>query len=102
MLRWFPDRSFVFVGDAGYGTHEVARFAYRRRDRLTPVSKPHPGANLFEPLAPYAGKGRPRLKGARLPKPRQAAAQTRRLRRRTVPWYGGGRRPVRLASDAGC
>jgi hypothetical protein len=26
LLRWFPDRRFVFVGDAGYGTHEVARF----------------------------------------------------------------------------
>jgi hypothetical protein len=24
MLRWFPDRRFVFVGDSAYGTHEVA------------------------------------------------------------------------------
>src|SRR5665213_1510666 len=102
MLRWFPDRSFVFVGDAGYGTHEVARFAYRRRDRLTLVSKLHPDANLFQPPPPYAGKGRPRVKGARLPKPRQAVAQTSRLRQQTVPWYGGGQRPVRLASGAGC
>lgn len=101
MLRWFPDRSFVFVGDAGYGTHEVARFAYRRRDRLTLVSKLHPDANLFQPPPPYAGKGRPRVKGARLPKPRQAVAQTSRLRQQTVPWYGGGQRPVRLASGAG-
>ena len=98
MLRWFPDRSFVFVGDSGYGTHEVARLAHRRRDRLTLVSKLHPDANLFEPPPPYAGKGRPRVKGARLPKPRQAVARARRPRRRTVPWYGGGRRPVRITS----
>jgi hypothetical protein len=102
MLRWFPDRSFVFVGDAGYGTHEVARFAYRRRDRLALIRKLHADANLFEPPTPYAGKGRPRIKGARLPKPRQAVAQTRRLRRRTVSGYGGGRRRVRLTSAAGC
>ncbi|HWG42126.1 MAG TPA: transposase [Gemmataceae bacterium] len=25
MLLWFPQRTFVFVGDAGYGSHEVAR-----------------------------------------------------------------------------
>ena len=34
MLRWFPDRRFVFVGDSAYGTHEVARFCHRHRDRL--------------------------------------------------------------------
>lgn len=101
MLRWFPDRSFVFVGDAGYGTHEVARFAHRRRDRLTLVSKLHPDANLFEPPPPYTGTGRPRLKGNRLPKPRQAVAAAPRLWRRTVAWYGGGKRPVRLTSDIG-
>ena len=32
--RWFPDRSFVFVGDGGYGTHELARFA-AAQPRLT-------------------------------------------------------------------
>ncbi len=57
MLRWFPDRPFVFVGDAGYGTHKVARFAHRHRARLTLVSKLHPDANLFEPPpAPLAGE----------------------------------------------
>lgn len=101
MLRWFPDRSFVFVGDAGYGTHEVARFASGHRHRLTLVSKLHPDANLFEPPPPYTGKGRPRVKGPRLPKPRQAIAQARRLRRRTVAWYGGGQRRVRVASGTG-
>lgn len=101
MLRWFPDRSFVFVGDAGYGTHEVARFVWRHRGRLTLFSKLHPDANLFEPPPPYTGKGRPRVKGARRPKPRQAVAQARRLRRRTVAWYGGGQRRVRIASDTG-
>jgi hypothetical protein len=101
MLRWFPNRSFVFVGDTGYGTHELARFISRRRDRLTLVSKLHPDANLFAPPPPYTGKGRPRVKGGRLPKPRQAVAQARRWRRQTVAWYGGGQRRVRIASGTG-
>ena len=74
LLRWLPERTFVFVGDAGSGTHEVARFCHRHRHRLTLVSKLHPDANLYEPPPPYAGKGRPRVKGPALPKPRVAAA----------------------------
>jgi hypothetical protein len=101
MRLWFPDRRLIFVGDSGYGTHEVARFCDRHRLGLTLVSKLHPDANLFEPPPPYAGNGRPRVKGAALPKPRQVAAQARRLRRRTVAWYGGGTRRVGLLSRTG-
>ena len=54
-----PGRRFVFVGDAGYGTHAVARFCQRHRARLTLVSKLHPEANLHEAPPPYTGKGRP-------------------------------------------
>ncbi|WP_246522948.1 transposase [Gemmata palustris] len=68
LLIRFPDRAFVFTGDSGYGTHEVARFCYRHRARLTLVSKLHPDANLFDPPPPYTGKGRPRVKGKRRPK----------------------------------
>ena len=101
MLLWFPDQRFLFVGDAGYGTHEVARFCRRHRERLTLVSKLHPDANLFEPPPPYAGKGRPRVKGAALPKPRQAAAAAA-LERLGVNWYGGGSRQVDAAGGTGC
>ncbi|MGZ6870320.1 MAG: IS701 family transposase, partial [Frankiaceae bacterium] len=101
MRFWFPDRRLIVVGDAGSGTHEVARFAHRHRLGLTLVSKLHPAANLFEPPPPYSGQGRPRVKGAALPKPRQAAAEARRLRRRTVGWYGGGTRRVGLLSRTG-
>jgi hypothetical protein len=101
VLLRFPGRSFLFVGDAGYGTHEVARFAYRHRVRLALVSKLHPDANLFEPPPRYTGKGRPRVKGDRLPKPRQAVEQRRRFRRLTVGWYGGGARRVGTAGGTG-
>jgi hypothetical protein len=99
LLRWFPEPRFVLVGDSGYGTHEVARFCCARRERLTLVSKLHPEANLFEP-PPYTGKGRPRARGAALPKPSQAVAGAR-LRRAVVRCYGGGTRRVALASGTG-
>ncbi len=86
MLIRFPDRSFAFVGDAGYGTHEVARFCHRHRDRLALVSKLHPEANLFEPPPPYRGNGRPPVKGPRRPKPGEAVAAARRLKRQTVAY----------------
>jgi hypothetical protein len=101
MLRWFPNRRFVFVGDSAYGTHEVARFCYRHRNRLALVSKLHPEANLFEPPPTYNGKGRPRVKGKRLPKPREAIAAARRYKRLTVGWYGGGTRRVETVTGTG-
>jgi hypothetical protein len=101
LLLRCPGRRFVFVGDSTYGTHAVARFCHRHRGRLTLVSKLHPDANLFGPPPPYAGKGRPRAKGARLPKPRQAIAAGPRLDGLTVGWYGGGTRRVEVAGGTG-
>ena len=100
MLLWFPQRTFQFVGDSGYGTHAVARFCQRHRARLALVSKLHPQANLYEPPPPYRGQGRPRVKGPALPKPAQSAAAGRR-QRLTVAWYGGGRRRVEVVSGQG-
>lgn len=101
MLGKFPQRTFLFLGDSTYGTHEVARFVGRHRDRLTLVSKLHPQANLFEPPPPYRGKGRPRVKGQPLPKPRQVV-QTAPRQQLTVGWYGGGSRRVEVVTGTGC
>jgi hypothetical protein len=103
MLRWFPDRSFRFAGDAGFGSHDMAEFAARAGGRLHLVSKFHPSANLYRPPPPVAGKrpnGRPRKKGAKLPSPQEVAARSPRSRR-NVAWYGGGRRDVEVVSGTG-
>jgi hypothetical protein len=92
MRMWFADRRLIFVGDAGYGTHEVARFAHRHRPGPTPVSKLHPDANLFEP-PPYAGKGRPRVKG----RPCPSRGRPPRVR----VGCGGGRSPGTAGAPAG-
>ncbi len=96
LLGRFPERTFVFAGDSGCGTHEAARFCRR----LALVSKLHPDADLFEPPPPYAGRGRPRVKGGRAPKPRQAAAAAA-LAPPGVTWYGGGDRRVEAATGTG-
>jgi hypothetical protein len=101
LLIRFPGRTFVFAGDSGYGTHEVARFCYRHRSRLTLVSKLHPDANLFDPPPPYTGAGRPRLKGQRRPKPRQAVGAATTFTRLEVGWYGGGKRRVEALEGTG-
>jgi hypothetical protein len=101
LLVRFPGRTFVFAGDSGYGTHEVARFCYRHSHRLTLVSKLHPEANLFDPPPPYTGKGRPRVKGGRRPKPRQAVAAATAFTRLEVGWYGGGKRTVQTLGGIG-
>jgi DDE superfamily endonuclease len=103
LLRWFPDRSFRFAGDAGYGSHDMADFAARSQGRLHLVSKFHPKANLYQPPPRVVGKkpnGRPRKKGAKLPSPQAVVMQSPR-RRYNVAWYGGGRRDVEVVSGCG-
>jgi hypothetical protein len=103
VLRWFPDHTFHFAGDGGYGSHELADFAQRTQGRLHLVSKFHPRANLYEPPPPVAGKksnGRPRKKGAKLPSPQEVVAHSARTRL-NVAWYGGGRRDVEVVSGGG-
>src|SRR4051794_41812691 len=70
----------------------MARFVDRHRKRPCLVSTWHPEANLFTPPPRYKGKGRPAVKGKRLPKPREAVSATPRFRRQSVGWYGGGTR----------
>jgi DDE superfamily endonuclease len=100
LLRWFPGRHFVLAADGNYGSHALARFAQSQQGRLSLVSKLHPGANLHEPPPPYSGKGRPRVRGAKLPSPAQVVAQAGRARL-TVAWYGGGTRRVEVVTGVG-
>ena len=106
MLRWFPRRSFVLVGDGGYATRGLACFAHRHRHRLTLVTRFYDDACLRASPKPKAklgrGMGRPPKYGAKLPGPGETVARAAgRLAHATVGWYGGGRRDVRLLSGAG-
>ena len=101
LLRWFPERHFVFAGDGGYATHELARTAAQRPQRLTLVGRFYANANLYEPPPVVRGKrpgGRPRKKGAKLPGPAAVVAQTQERDQLNVAWYGGGRRAVAVVT----
>jgi DDE superfamily endonuclease/Archaeal putative transposase ISC1217 len=100
LLRWFPDRQFLFAGDQNYGSHAMAGLAPRTQGRLQVVSKFYPNANLYEPPAAYAGNGRPRVKGRKLPTPQEVVATAGRTRL-NVAWYGGGRRDVEVVTGTG-
>ena len=103
LLRWFPRRQFVCAADGNYATHDLARLAARHPTRLTYLSPFYPDAALYEPPPAAAGKrcrGRPRVRGRKLPAPADVVARARR-RRLNVAWYGGGRRDVEVVTGAG-
>jgi DDE superfamily endonuclease len=100
LARWFPDRHFLLAGDGGYGSHAMARFAHRHRRHVTLISRFVPNAGLYEPPPPYGGKGRPRVKGAKLPTPAAVVTATSPTPLE-VSWYGGGRRAVEVVSGMG-
>jgi DDE superfamily endonuclease/putative transposase ISC1217 len=100
LLRWFPGRQFLFAGDQHYGSHEMAMLSPQAQGRLHVVSKFYPHANLYEPPPAYAGSGRPRVKGRKLPTPQEVVA-TAEPTRLNVAWYGGGRRDVEVVTGSG-
>jgi hypothetical protein len=100
LIHWFPTRKFILLGDGGYASHDLARFAHRHRRHLTLVSRFHADANLYALPPQRKGKkgGRPRKKGRKLLAPQQVVAGSRRTRA-TVSWYGGGQRRIEYVSQ---
>jgi hypothetical protein len=103
LMRWFPDRHFIFVGDTGYGTSETARFCQQHRQHLTVVSKFYGDAALYEPPPPRTRRtiGRPRVKGRKLASPQEVVANTATRSRLMVAWYGGTTRAIEVVTDTG-
>jgi hypothetical protein len=101
LLHWFPQREFELTGDGQFNTHDLASFAARHSRRLSLVARFFPEANLYEPPPSRRGRrGRPRIRGRKLPSPKSVAARSRR-RRLTVSWYGGGIREVEVVTGTG-
>jgi len=102
LIRWFPGRRFVFLGDGGYASHKLAAFCHKHARQATLVSRFHKDANLYgpPPLRRRGTKGRPRVKGKKLASPERVVARSR-LRQATVEWTSGTRRCVGLVSGTG-
>jgi DDE superfamily endonuclease len=103
LLHWFPQRRFRCTADGNFGTHELAAFASRHRQRMALVSKFYADANLYAPPpAPRSARksaGRPRVKGAKQPKPEEVVATKKRQQKLNVGWYGGGRRDISVVTE---
>jgi DDE superfamily endonuclease len=103
VVRWFPERQCIFVGDTGYGTSETARCCHQHRHHLTLVSKFYGDAALYEPPPPRTRGtiGRPRVKGQKLASPQEVVAQTGKRTRLMVAWYGGSIRDIEVVTGTG-
>ena len=98
LMHWFPQRTFIFLGDGGYASHELAAFCHRHRRHATLVSRFWPDANLYTPPPKRTPRtGRPPKKGRKLPSPQQVVSHSPRTKG-TVRWYGGGSRRVEWVS----
>jgi hypothetical protein len=102
--RWLPDRPLVLVADSGYAVlvllHRCTQFARP----VTMITRLRLDAALYEPVAVRRAnqKGRPRLKGKRLPTLQHLlddpATQWATM---TVPrWYSHGARDVQIVSGS--
>jgi hypothetical protein len=102
-IRWFPERQFIFVGDTGYGTSETARFCRKHHRHLTLSSKFYGDAALYEPPPPRmrTTRGRPRVKGPKLPSPQEVVAQTPQRTQLAARWYGGTTRTIEVVTGTG-
>jgi DDE superfamily endonuclease len=103
LLRWFPHRHFIFIGDTGYGTSETARFCHQHRRHLTVVRKFYGDAALYEPPPPRTSRtiGRPRVKGLKLASPQAVVANTAKRSSLTGAWYGGASRDIEVVTGPG-
>lgn len=100
LMRWFPHHRFIFLGDGGFASFDLAKHVHRRGGTL--VARYYDDAAIYAPAPKKkpGRKGRRPIKGKALPRPKQAAAGKRGTRT-TIAWYGGGRRQVELVHGDG-
>ena len=97
--RWLPGRRVIAVADSSFSAIELLRDVSRH---LCMVSRLRLDAALYEPAPPRppGTRGRPRVKGARLPSLRERLADpaTAWHRIRVNGWYGQSARELDVVS----
>ena len=116
LLHWFPDRRWVAIGDGGFASHDLARFAHRHRRRLTLIARGRGDLNLYALPRPHKPcrqtlwkrrkyNLRPRCRrGRKLPSPAktvQCARAAGRLPTQTLQWYGQSQKTLEIFSGCG-
>lgn len=99
----FPDVSFRVVADHLYNGRNVLKPVHEQTRNVTIIARGRKDAALYElPPARRPGqRGRPRVRGARLPNPEQWAAENDNAFRTTTVTMYGREVPVEVASFLG-
>ena len=99
-IRWLPDRKVIFVGDSSFGTHDLANSISKHG---TLISRLRLDANLFELPPETNNRGRPRIKGAPLPKLKSYLNAADECWTKVTPshWYGAKEKTLEIISDTG-
>jgi len=99
LRRWLPNRELVIVGDSAYAALDFLHACASLRAPVTVITRLRLDAALYAPPPPYAGKGRPRKKGARHPTPQQRMDDPSTVwQRLTLPWYDHRPRELDIAT----
>ncbi len=103
LRRWLPDRQVVVVADGEFAALELLAVASQPMVDIAVITRLRLDAALYDPAPPRAPhqRGRPRLKGARLPTLRQVAVDPTTVWTPVLvaDWYGGGERTVEIISQ---
>ena len=101
--RWLPTSTIVFVADSSYACLALLHRMIRLPHTITMVVRFRLDAALYEPAPERlpGHKGRPRVKGKRLPSLAQVAADAATTwTSLTIPyWYGQTTRSIEIVSD---
>jgi hypothetical protein len=102
--RWLPKRALVLVADSSFAVIELLERMQRLPEPICMITRFRLDAALYEPAPERTPgqHGRPRKKGARLPKLEQRLQDEKTTWQRvTMPnWYGEGQREVDIVSGA--
>jgi hypothetical protein len=101
--RWYPQREIVAVADRAYASLKLLERCRKLRNPITFITGLRLDAALYEPAAPRrpGQRGRPRLKGERLPNLSEVVEDSNTVWKPTTiaNWYGSGERMVETASN---
>ncbi len=100
--RCYPQREIVAVADRAYASLKLLERCRKLRNPITFITRLRLDAALYEPAAPRrpGQRGRPRLKGERLPNLSEVAEDPNTVWKLTTiaNWYGSGDRMVEISS----
>ncbi len=102
VARWLPDRLLVFVADQSYAALELLAQCTSLAPNVTLITRLRLDAALYEPAPPreLGKKGRPALKGKRLPTLKALLADPHTPWERITigDWYHRGPRDIEVAT----